>query len=80
VLLVALVDGKGKSLAGEAVEVKDAKGKSQPAHTNGDGRIDLVVDPGVYTLSLRGKSFVAHSIQHSDVHAGDRPPYKFVVS
>jgi hypothetical protein len=79
VLWVALVDAKGAPLKGEKVQIKGEEGAAQESETDDQGCINMVVEPGVFTLEVRGKSLVAHSIFHDDPIAGDGAPYKFVL-
>jgi hypothetical protein len=78
VLHVAFFDSKGAPLKGEAVQVKDEHGQPQELKTDENGTLDLVVDPGLFTLETRGASFVAHSVFSGDL-VGDGAPYRFVV-
>ena len=79
VLLVALFDAKGKPVKGETVQVKDAEGNAQETTSSDDGRVELIVEPGLFTLQARGKSLLAHSIFHDELCEAERPPYKFVI-
>ena len=79
VLYVAFVDVNDAPLKGEAATVKDEHGNSQDLSTNDRGNIELVVEHGVYTVEMRGSTFVAHSVLSGDLE-GEGAPYRFVVS
>ncbi len=77
-LFVLLTDASGAPLASEKVTVKDEAGGEHPAQTDGEGRMRLVTDPGVYELRVRGNTFVAHTLFTSDL--GEEPqPYRFTL-
>jgi hypothetical protein len=78
VLAICLIDAGGQPLAGESFEVKDADGTSHEAQTDDQGEVRLGLDAGVYTLVVRGKEFIAHTVFSGDLD-GLPQPYKFSV-
>jgi len=78
-LRVAFVDPGGQPVKGEAVKVTTAHGNSQDAKTDDDGKIELIAEPGVFTLEARGRSFVAHSVFPDDLGEAGGIPCKFVL-
>jgi hypothetical protein len=78
-LLVAFVDAGGQPVKAEAVRIKTAHGNSQDATTDDHGKIELIAEPGIFTLEVRGKSFVAHSVFPDDLGEAGGIPCKFVL-
>jgi len=78
VLSVELLDAEGKPLQGEKVQVKGEQGAGFEVVTGDDGCFHELAEPGVYQLTVRGKSFKAHTIFHDD-RGDSAAPYRFVV-
>jgi len=78
VLHVALLDAQGDPLKSETVQVKDEAGTAQELKTDDRGTIELQVEHGLFTLQVRGKELVAHSVLSGEL-SGEDAPYRFVV-
>ncbi len=77
-LSVELLDAGGAPLKGEKVQVKPGQGDAFEAVSDDDGCIHRLAEPGTYQLTVRGKTFKAHTIFHSD-REGTDIPYRIVV-
>lgn len=79
-LVVVVVDEKGLPVAGETVHVSAESGEEKwDVETDGRGRLEMEVEPGLFTLEARGKSFVAHSVFNGDLR-DETAPCKFVLA
>jgi len=78
VLSVALADAQGAPLAGEKVQVKGEGGDAHEETTDRSGNLNIAVEHGVFEISVRGSTFVAHSLLPDEIE-GETAPYHFVV-
>jgi hypothetical protein len=78
VLHVLFLDAAKAPLKDEPVAVKDEHGGTVEAKTDESGSINLMVEAGPFTLEVRGKPFLAHSVLSGELLA-EGAPYKFVV-
>ncbi|HTO96107.1 MAG TPA: hypothetical protein VMK66_03600 [Myxococcales bacterium] len=79
VLDVQFLDAEGAPAKDLEVQLEDAEGAVQEAVCGADGRIHLVVEPGLFTLEAGGASFVAHSVFHDELDEED-PAYRFALA
>jgi len=77
ILSVELLDARGAPLKGEAVHVQGDGGEFD-AVTDDEGYLHELAEPGVYTLTVQGKSLTAHTVFQED-RQGNEAAYRLVV-
>ncbi len=77
-LSVELLDAAQAPIKGEKVHVKGEHGAEFDAVTDDEGCFHELAELGVYNLTVRGKSFAAHTILHED-RQGTEIGYRFTV-
>jgi len=79
-MFLQVVNPDGSPVAGEKLSLKSADGKTTHDDTTNDkGTIEVEVPPGVYEVSVKGKTLKASTLYFSDFAEEGGKPYSIIV-